>query len=96
MKAAVNTSANSEFAPNLLVGLREEFEQRILAWQTTSENMPTIWVDRKDLTSILIYLRDKAEPRFEMLFDTLKLRPILIVNRAAKCHYSYSNQISKT
>ena len=38
----------------------------------------------------------KTEFRFEMLFDTLKLRPILIVNRAAKCHYSYSNQISKT
>ena len=90
MKTAVNTSANSEFAPNLLVGLREEFEQRILAWQTTSDNMPTIWVDRKDLTSILIYLRDKAEPRFEMLFDITAIDERVRVHRLGQPESEFS------
>ena len=90
MKTAVNTSANSEFAPNLLVGLREEFEPRILAWQTTSDNMPTIWVDRKDLTSILIYLRDKAEPRFEMLFDITAIDERVRVHRLGQPESEFS------
>ena len=90
MKTAVNTSANSELAPNLLVGLREEFEQRILAWQTTSDNMPTIWVDRKDLTSILIYLRDKAEPRFEMLFDITAIDERVRVHRLGQPESEFS------
>ena len=90
MKTAVNTSANSEFAPNLLVGLREEFEQHILAWQTTSDHMPTIWVDRKDLTSILIYLRDKAEPRFEMLFDITAIDERVRVHRLGQPESEFS------
>ena len=90
MKTAVNTSSNSEFAPNLLVGLREEFEQRILAWQTTSDHMPTIWVDRKDLTSILIYLRDKAEPRFEMLFDITAIDERVRVHRLGQPESEFS------
>ena len=90
MKTAVNTSVNSEFAPNLLVGLRDEFEQRILAWQTTSDNMPTIWVDRKDLTSILIYLRDKAEPRFEMLFDITAIDERVRVHRLGQPESEFS------
>ena len=90
MKVAVNTSANSEYAPNLLVGLREEFEQRILAWQTTSDRMPTIWVDRKDLTSILIYLRDKAEPRFEMLFDITAIDERVRVHRLGQPESEFS------
>ena len=52
--------------------------------------MPTIWVDRKDLTSILIYLRDKAEPRFEMLFDITAIDERVRVHRLGQPESEFS------
>ena len=52
--------------------------------------MPTIWVDRKDLTSILIYLRDKAVPRFEMLFDITAIDERVRVHRLGQPESEFS------
>ena len=69
MEAAVETvSANSQ-SSGLLDKLRQDFGDRIMAEQATCEGIPTVWVDRQHLLSLLKTLRDDTSPRFEMLFD---------------------------
>ncbi|MEQ8954265.1 MAG: NADH-quinone oxidoreductase subunit C, partial [Gammaproteobacteria bacterium] len=53
----------------LLTQLRGAFAGRILAEQATCDGIPTLWVDRADIKAVLTELRDKTQPRFEMLFD---------------------------
>ena len=49
--------------------LRQDFGDRILAEQHTCDSIPTVWVERQDIKAVLRCLRDKTQPRFEMLFD---------------------------
>ena len=90
MEVATNTKTDNEFSPNLLIGLREEFEQQIIAWQTTCDNIPTIWVQRQNLLALLTYFRDKASPRFEMLFDITAIDERMRVNRQGQPESEFS------
>ena len=90
MEVATNTKTGNEFSPNLLIGLREEFEQQIIAWQTTCDNIPTIWVQRQNLLALLTYFRDKASPRFEMLFDITAIDERMRVNRQGQPESEFS------
>ena len=90
MEVATNTKTDNEFSPNLLIGLREEFEQQIIAWQTTCDKIPTIWVQRQNLLALLTYFRDKASPRFEMLFDIPAIDERMRVNRQGQPESEFS------
>ena len=90
MEVATNTKTDNEFSPNLLIGLREEFEQQIIAWQTTCDKIPTIWVQRQNLLALLTYFRDKASPRFEMLFDITAIDERMRVNRQGQPESEFS------
>ena len=90
MEVATNTKTDNEFSPNLLIGLREEFEQQIIAWQTTCDRIPTIWVQRQNLLTLLTYFRDKASPRFEMLFDITAIDERMRVNRPGQPESEFS------
>ena len=90
MEVATNTKTDNEFSPNLLIGLREEFEQQILAWQATCDSIPTIWIERQHLLAVLTHLRDKASPRFEMLFDVTAIDERMRVNRQGQPESEFS------
>ena len=90
MEVATNTKTDNEFSPNLLIGLREEFEQQIIAWQTTCDKIPTIWIQRQNLLALLTYFRDKASPRFEMLFDITAIDERMRVNRQGQPESEFS------
>ena len=90
MEVATNTKTDNEFSPNLLIGLREEFEQQIIACQTTCDNIPTIWVQRQNLLALLTYFRDRASPRFEMLFDITAIDERMRVNRPGQPESEFS------
>ncbi|MBT7225036.1 MAG: NADH-quinone oxidoreductase subunit C/D, partial [Gammaproteobacteria bacterium] len=46
--------------------------------------MPTVWVDRQDIKTVLRALRDETTPRFEMLFDVTAIDERLRCNRAGQ------------
>ena len=37
--------------------------------QKTADNIPTIWVPREEIESVLRYLKDEASETYELLFD---------------------------
>ena len=90
MEVATNTKTDNEFRPNLLNALRAEFGQEILAWQATCDSIPTIWIERQNLLAVLIHLRDKASPRFEMLFDITAIDERMRVNRQGQPESEFS------
>jgi len=67
MQSAAIVAARQESPA--LVHLRGIFGDRIIAEQHTCDGIPTLWVDRADIKALLTELRDKTQPRFEMLFD---------------------------
>ena len=90
MEVATNTKIDNEFPPNLIVGLREEFGQQILTWQNTCDGIPTVWIERKNLLALLTHFRDKASPRFEMLFDITAIDERMRVNRQGQPESEFS------
>ena len=90
MEVATNTKIDNEFPPNLIVGLREEFGQQILTWQNTCDKIPTVWIERQNLLALLTHFRDKASPRFEMLFDITAIDERMRVNRQGQPESEFS------
>ena len=90
MEVATNTKIDNEFPPNLIVGLREEFGQQILTWQNTCDGIPTVWIERQNLLALLTHFRDKASPRFEMLFDITAIDERMRVNRQGQPESEFS------
>ena len=51
--------------PTIISGLKAQFG--VVATQHTVDEIPTLWVDRSEITSVLRHL--KAEEGYELLFD---------------------------
>lgn len=49
--------------------LRSVFSDRILADQPTADKIPTLWVDRSAITSVLAHLKENIEKPYKMLYD---------------------------
>ena len=49
--------------------LRDKFGEGIVAEQTTRDEMPTLWVQRDCLKSVLRYLKNDADAPYKMLYD---------------------------
>ena len=56
----------------------------ILCLQTTVDGIPTLWVDRANIKNVLKFLRDKSQPRFEMLLDVTGIDERVRVHRAGQ------------
>ena len=56
----------------------------ILCLQTTVDGIPTLWVDRANIKAVLKFLRDKGQPRFEMLLDVTGIDERVRVHRAGQ------------
>ncbi|MEC8803891.1 MAG: NADH-quinone oxidoreductase subunit C/D [Pseudomonadota bacterium] len=56
----------------------------ILCLQTTGDGIPTLWVDRANIKAVLKFLRDKSQPRFEMLLDVTGIDERVRVHRAGQ------------
>jgi len=56
----------------------------IVAEQVTADGMPTVWIERQSIDSVLRALRDETTPRFEMLFDLTAIDERLRSNRAGQ------------
>ena len=62
-------------------GDRADLAEKILAEQQTCDGIPTYWVAREDVTDLLRYFKEQAQPRFEMLFDITAIDERLRTNR---------------
>ena len=49
--------------------LRDKFGEGIVAEQTTRDEMPTLWVQRDCLKSVMRYLKNEAAAPYKMLYD---------------------------
>ena len=65
----------------LLKDIDGRFGRQVLARQSTCDGIPTFWIDRADLKEFMRYLKDDADPRFEMLFDLTAIDERMRVNR---------------
>ena len=81
MQVAENTVQTSSQTSNLLDQMRREFPHQILAEQHTCDGIPTLWVDRTHVKSMLRTLQSKTSPVFEMLYDLTAIDERLRVNR---------------
>jgi NADH-quinone oxidoreductase subunit C/D len=66
---------------NLLSQIRRDFAGKILAQQTTCDGIPTVWVARDNIKSLLNALHEDTNPHFEMLFDLTAIDERLRSNR---------------
>ena len=80
LETARNTVDKSQ-SENLLDQIRRGFAGKILAEQTTCDGLPTVWVGRENVKSLLNALHDDTSPRFEMLFDLTAIDERLRSNR---------------
>ena len=67
--------------PRLLSKLRKDFGDYILAEQVTCDGIPTLWIDRQHLLTLLETLKTSTSPIFEMLFDITAIDERLRVHR---------------
>ena len=81
MEAAAQTTISANNSGELLAKLRQDFGDRIVAEQTTCDGIPTLWIDRQHLISLLRTLRDDTQPKFEMLFDITAIDERLRIHR---------------
>ncbi|MBG10164.1 MAG: NADH-quinone oxidoreductase subunit C/D [Gammaproteobacteria bacterium] len=54
---------------------------QVMCLQATVDEIPTFWVDRSTVKAFLKFLRDKSQPRFEMLLDVTGIDERVRVNR---------------
>ena len=81
MQVAENTVQTSSQTSNLLDQMRREFPHQILAEQQSCDGIPTLWVDRAHVKSMLRTLQSKTSPVFEMLYDLTAIDERLRVHR---------------
>ncbi len=81
MQVAENTAQTSSQTSSLLDQMRREFPHQILAEQQSCDGIPTLWVDRANLKSMLRTLQSKTSPVFEMLYDLTAIDERLRVHR---------------
>ena len=81
MQVAENTVQASSQTSNLLDQMRREFPHQILAEQQSCDGIPTLWVDRAHVKSMLRTLQSKTSPVFEMLYDLTAIDERLRVHR---------------
>ncbi len=81
MQVAENTAQTSSQTSSLLDQMRREFPHQILAEQQSCDGIPTLWVDRAHLKSMLRTLQSKTSPVFEMLYDLTAIDERLRVHR---------------
>lgn len=81
MQVAENTAQTSSQTSSLLDQMRREFPHQILAKQQSCDGIPTLWVDRAHLKSMLRTLQSKTSPVFEMLYDLTAIDERLRVHR---------------
>jgi len=81
MQVAEKTILPGSQTSILLGQMRREFPHQILAEQHTCDGIPTLWVDRTHVKSMLRTLQSKTSPVFEMLYDLTAIDERLRVNR---------------
>lgn len=81
MQLADNTVLSDSEASPLLEKLRADFGDRILAEQITCDGIPTLWIDRAHVRSLLRALKTETSPVFEMLYDLTAIDERLRVHR---------------
>ncbi|MBV55362.1 MAG: NADH-quinone oxidoreductase subunit C/D [Gammaproteobacteria bacterium] len=81
MQVAENTAQTSSQTSSLLDQMRREFPHQILAEQQSCDGIPTLWVDKAHLKSMLRTLQSKTSPVFEMLYDLTAIDERLRVHR---------------
>ena len=64
--------------------LRQMHGDLIVAEQVTCDGMPTVWIERQSIDTVLRALRDETTPCFEMLFDLTAIDERLRSNRAGQ------------
>lgn len=66
----LNTGNPTSLSENpVLDRLHRAFGEAIQATQTTADGIPTVWIPAGQIQAVLHYLKNKAEPRFPMLYD---------------------------
>ncbi|HBW85063.1 MAG TPA: NADH-quinone oxidoreductase subunit C/D [Gammaproteobacteria bacterium] len=65
----------------LINQMNSAFLDQVLCLQATVDEIPTFWVDRSTVKAFLKFLRDKSQPRFEMLLDVTGIDERVRVNR---------------
>ncbi|HDS00693.1 MAG TPA: NADH-quinone oxidoreductase subunit C/D, partial [candidate division Zixibacteria bacterium] len=55
--------------PQIELDLIERFRDARIAPQRSKDGIPTFWVDKADVRSVLQYLKDEAERPYRMLYD---------------------------
>ena len=64
--------------------VNDALPNHIISLQTTVDGIPTLWVDRANIKAVLKFLRDKSQPRFEMLLDVTGIDERVRVHRAGQ------------
>ncbi|MDG2140902.1 MAG: NADH-quinone oxidoreductase subunit C, partial [Gammaproteobacteria bacterium] len=90
MEALLEVTGGENSSSELLVRLREKFKGKILAEQVTCDHIPTVWVARENVVSLLRSLRDEATPCFEMLFDLTAIDERMRANRSGQPDSEFS------
>ena len=81
MQVAEKTTLPGSQTSILLDQMRREFPHEILAEQLSCDGIPTLWVDRAHVKSMLRTLQSKTSPVFEMLYDLTAIDERLRVHR---------------
>ena len=90
MEAAFETLGRENDSLGLSARLREKFKGKILAEQSTCDQIPTVWVARENIVSLLQSLRDDSDPCYEMLFDLTAIDERMRTNRAGQPDSEFS------
>ncbi len=78
----IKRSANAAVSPpELQAAIEGLFSAHILARQPTCDGIETLWVGRQHAKALLRFLRDEAQPSFEMLYDLTAIDERLRVHR---------------
>ena len=81
MQVAEKTVSPGSQTSILLDQMRRQFPHQILAEQQSCDGIPTLWVDRAHVKSMLRTLQTKTSPVFEMLYDLTAIDERLRVHR---------------
>ena len=83
MQSASNQHSADPINP-VVSQVNDALPNHVISLQTTVDGMPTLWVDRAHIKAVLKFLRDKSQPRFEMLLDVTGIDERVRVHRTGQ------------
>jgi NADH-quinone oxidoreductase subunit C/D len=69
---------------NITDELKSRFGEKNITEQATRDDMPTVWVDKKDVGNVLRYLKNQANEPYRMLYDLTAIDERPRKNRAGQ------------